>query len=673
MAMRSHATTVFGPRISTTLAMFPRRSWSDMVALMQTFIVSDDGPGSGENDSDRESSSHEEGEQDIEQECLQSATNNDDHDQSAAGSPPESPTNNADRDRRQSVVSELISLGDRNRQKSTASELGVAPRRSWLAIRLPGARRSLSVSPEKEEQCGPNSSVEAQNMLARRSWSLGARRSWSSGARPFIMGSENERKSFTGGLFEWRSSTGATGENTSPTGRLNERLGVSRSSPISNRAATWHSDKDDAEFELSIRGKLYKAEKRADAAGFWFTIVPLAVGFTIISVTIGFWMYLKYPFVCAIAPPAGTMLFFVLPTDRLAIKVAYMMLFIPYAAAGCWLLYLASDALNKLSDDDGKCPADRMDKRLESDVLVSCTWVRITAFRHLFTGLMLLSVCIYMVASEHFLRRSSRQRWTPLTKLCKIAGGVLFIAAISSLARIIALTALFARNKTHKAPLVYVEGWAIVLSCFTFGFLLLFPGHIKTKLRTWLLSKREHGTAASIAGFLEGHSPAFVHATARKSFRGVRLDMVEKEAMQSPVPDPSLYKLTFPVTLGLVDAFVTHSWQDNPQMKWAQIQYFRDEFRKAHGREAIVWIDKYCINQDSQDSVKEGLMCLPVFLGKRDFIFSRPFTYTHTHSYFLLIPHLSVSRKLVASRCLFLRARRMQDACGVSRSCSFSL
>ena len=143
--------------------------------------------------------------------------------------------------------------------------------------------------------------------------------------------------------------------------------------------------------------------------------------------------------------------------------------------------------------------------------------------------------------------------------------------------------------------------------------------------------------------------------------------------MQSPEPDPSLYKLTFPVTLGLVDAFVTHSWQDNPQMKWAQIQYFRDEFRKAHGREAIVWIDKYCINQDSQDSVKEGLMCLPVFLGKRDFIFSRPFTYTHTHSYFLLIPHLSVSRKLVASRCLFLRARRMQNACGVSRSCSFSL
>ena len=114
--------------------------------------------------------------------------------------------------------------------------------------------------------------------------------------------------------------------------------------------------------------------------------------------------------------------------------------------------------------------------------------------------------------------------------------------------------------------------------------------------------------------FPEGHAPGDVHATAKKQFRAVRLDLVEREAMARAEPDPKLHKLAFPAALGLVDAFITHSWQDDKDQKWAQLQEFRAEFKQAHGREAVVWIDKYCIDQNS---LAEGLMCLPVFLGKR--------------------------------------------------------
>ena len=44
------------------------------------------------------------------------------------------------------------------------------------------------------------------------------------------------------------------------------------------------------------------------------------------------------------------------------------------------------------------------------------------------------------------------------------------------------------------------------------------------------------------------------------------------------------------------------------------VQHFVKEFKKKHKREPIVWFDKYCIDQNS---LAEGLMCLPVFLGKR--------------------------------------------------------
>ena len=42
------------------------------------------------------------------------------------------------------------------------------------------------------------------------------------------------------------------------------------------------------------------------------------------------------------------------------------------------------------------------------------------------------------------------------------------------------------------------------------------------------------------------------------------------------------------------------------------MQAWREEFKKEHGRELLLWIDKYCIDQNN---LADGLMCLPVFLA----------------------------------------------------------
>ena len=152
-----------------------------------------------------------------------------------------------------------------------------------------------------------------------------------------------------------------------------------------------------------------------------------------------------------------------------------------------------------------------------------------------------------------------------------------------------------------------------VISCSAASLILNYPGRLRTLVRMFLLSRIEHGTAVSVAGFLGGKSSEHIHSTAKRLFRGVTLDMVEKEAMASNTPDPLLLEKTIPAMLGQVDAFLSHSWHDDSELKWEQLQIYREEFKQANGgREPLVWIDKYCLDQNN---LTDGLMCLPVFLA----------------------------------------------------------
>ena len=102
----------------------------------------------------------------------------------------------------------------------------------------------------------------------------------------------------------------------------------------------------------------------------------------------------------------------------------------------------------------------------------------------------------------------------------------------------------------------YADKAMNVAGFFIAGLLFLYPGEFRTSMRTYLLSKIEHRTAATVAGFLGGHSPEVVQNTAKQLFRALTLDKVDKQSMVRNTPDLLLLQLTVPAMLGQMDAFV---------------------------------------------------------------------------------------------------------------------
>jgi len=95
-------------------------------------------------------------------------------------------------------------------------------------------------------------------------------------------------------------------------------------------------------------------------------------------------------------------------------------------------------------------------------------------------------------------------------------------------------------------------------------------------------------------------------------FRAVELAAVRKEDFASNTPDPALFARSSPVSLNECDAFISHSWHDDPAAKWVSLQRWRTKFLAEHGREPRVWIDKFCLDQNS---IETDLRCLPAFVG----------------------------------------------------------
>ena len=46
--------------------------------------------------------------------------------------------------------------------------------------------------------------------------------------------------------------------------------------------------------------------------------------------------------------------------------------------------------------------------------------------------------------------------------------------------------------------------------------------------------------------------------------------------------------------LGEVDAFLSHSWHDDPTEKWDALNAWAAAFEAKHGRPPLVWFDKAC-------------------------------------------------------------------------------
>jgi len=133
--------------------------------------------------------------------------------------------------------------------------------------------------------------------------------------------------------------------------------------------------------------------------------------------------------------------------------------------------------------------------------------------------------------------------------------------------------------------------------------------------------------AVAIAKLIGGRNIDNVLKVACSNFRCVTCDVITEDMLRDSQPDPTLFELSMPAKIGEVDAFISHSWSDDPDAKWAALQQWRQAFRGSHAREPTVWIDKLCIDQTAID---ENLLCLPVFVaGSKKLVVLSGSTYLH--------------------------------------------
>lgn len=146
-------------------------------------------------------------------------------------------------------------------------------------------------------------------------------------------------------------------------------------------------------------------------------------------------------------------------------------------------------------------------------------------------------------------------------------------------------------------------------------------------LRGLFDSHKSAAAAAGIAGLVGDISVDEAVRRATGRFRTVTLERLTKDSIEDNCPHLEICKLAEFAKLGDSDAFVSHSWHDDPDTKWQALQAWRQRFCLEHGREPSIWFDKCCIDQNN---IEEDLLCLPIFLsGCRNLVVLCGTTYLH--------------------------------------------
>jgi len=135
---------------------------------------------------------------------------------------------------------------------------------------------------------------------------------------------------------------------------------------------------------------------------------------------------------------------------------------------------------------------------------------------------------------------------------------------------------------------------------------------MQQQLWKWLERRALCKGAASLACIMGNCHPSEVIAQAKLRFKCVSLEHISFDLLASNSPSLVYGSFSQACTLGECDAFVSHSWHDDPRAKWIALQKWRQAFFLEHGREPLVWFDKCCIDQNQ---IEVDLRCLPIFLN----------------------------------------------------------
>jgi hypothetical protein len=125
--------------------------------------------------------------------------------------------------------------------------------------------------------------------------------------------------------------------------------------------------------------------------------------------------------------------------------------------------------------------------------------------------------------------------------------------------------------------------------------------------------------AAVIASMMGNKDSEVIFENALSRFRAVDWDVLKENldvfrggTLDGKQAEADLLALSEPCEIGECDAFLSHSWHDDVELKIAELTKWCEEFRAKTRVAPTLWVDKLCINQLD---IASDLECLPVFLA----------------------------------------------------------
>jgi hypothetical protein len=201
-------------------------------------------------------------------------------------------------------------------------------------------------------------------------------------------------------------------------------------------------------------------------------------------------------------------------------------------------------------------------------------------------------------------------RWT-LLHLWICWRAWLLSAAVGELVYLIAITSIYSGVSTHSMFRSKVLYCASLFISFAIS---AAPIRRRTHaiLATISASRTEAGEevqkASVLASMIGNRSAGVAYKLGLKNFVGLPMSALSLDDFKTN-KDTGLYQKTTHCDMGGVDAFISHSWRDEAELKWEKLEAWKAELGKP---DPLVWLDKACINQQKID---ESLASLPVFLA----------------------------------------------------------
>lgn len=173
---------------------------------------------------------------------------------------------------------------------------------------------------------------------------------------------------------------------------------------------------------------------------------------------------------------------------------------------------------------------------------------------------------------------------------------------------------------------VALDATGVIPSFVTYGgvvpigvaVLIVLPVGLSPRVRrastAWLgrlVSRGEERQAAAVSALMGEYSAAKALAVGKATFTGLPFSKLTSDDLSSN-KDTGLNERIVHLKLGECDAFMSHSWHDDPVIKWAALTAWAARFESRCKRDPTIWLDKACIDQKN---IPASLACLPVFLA----------------------------------------------------------